>query len=386
MVVSRQGRRERSYPRDTGATEDAVLGASSAAWRHRPVLRQTLLGPPYPGSVRRLPWPAWLIAFGALLLVVAAALYAAPSDRYIFLPDEARALAPKVQVEGEKPDANGGGIHYVVVDVRKASFLEKLFPGLHDGATLVPEREILADGQNERTRRRADLQEMARSQKYAAAVALRALGYTVRTKRLGVSVEATYAGYPAARQLRPGDLVRSVDGRRVEASEDITGALSRKEPRDEVTLRIERGGKTREVTLTTVADPRRPGRAFVGISIAEVFDVLDLPVDVEIDLGKVGGPSAGLAFALDLMEELGRNVDRGYRIAATGQIFLDGTVAEVGGVKQKTIGARRSGMDLFLVPGENAAEARRHAGDLRVVAVDTFQQALRALATLPPRA
>jgi PDZ domain-containing protein len=99
----------------------------------------------------------------------------------------------------------------------------------------------------------------------------------------------------------------------------------------------------------------------------------------------VGGPSAGLAFALDLMEELGRDIDHGYRIAATGEIFLDGSVATIGGVKQKTIGARRSGMDLFLVPGENAAEARRYANGLRIIPVDSFQQALQELATLEPK-
>ena len=85
--------------------------------------------------MRRIPWPGWLIGAGILALVAAAVLYLAPSDRYIFLPDEARPLEPRVEVEGEKPDQNGGGIYYVAVDVRKASVLEKLFPGLYEGAT-----------------------------------------------------------------------------------------------------------------------------------------------------------------------------------------------------------------------------------------------------------
>ena len=99
----------------------------------------------------------------------------------------------------------------------------------------------------------------------------------------------------------------------------------------------------------------------------------------------MGGPSAGLAFALDLMEKLGRDVDRGYRVAATGQLDPDGTVEPIGGVKQKTIGARRAHVDVFLVPaGENAREARRYAHGLRIIPVESFRQALRALATLPP--
>jgi Lon-like protease len=335
--------------------------------------------------VRRLPWPAWLIGAGVVLLLVVAVLYVAPSDRYIFLPDKARPLEPRVEVENEKPDTNGGGIYYVAVDVRKASILEKTFPSLYEGATLEPVANVLAEGEDEKAHRRCELAAMRRSQEYATAVALRALEYRVSTKRLGVAIEGTFPGYPAAGKLQTCDLIRSVDGTPVRQSEDVTSVLGRKKPGDTVRLVIEREGKRQNLVLETAPDPRQPGRAFVGISVAEVFDVLQFPVKVTIDLGQVGGPSAGLAFALDVMEELGRDVDRGNRVAATGEIFLDGTVAKVGGIKQKTIGARRSGMDVFLVPGDNAAEARRHAKGLRIIPVDSFQQALRALATLPKK-
>lgn len=336
--------------------------------------------------MRRRSWPAWLIGAGVALLAVAAVLYVAPSDRYIFLPDEARALDPRVQVEGEKQDPDGGGIHYVAVDVRKASLLEKLFPGLYEGATLEPVGNVLAPGEDERAHRRCELAAMQRSQEYASAVAFRALDYRVPTRRLGVAVEGTFPGYPASGELRGCDWIRAIDGRPVRRSQVVTRLLGQKEPGDRVRLLVERDGKRRTVVLQTAKDPRRPNRAFIGVSVTDVFDVVRFPVDVKIDLGRVGGPSAGLAFALDLMEELEPGVDRGYRLAATGEIFLDGSVARVGGIKQKTIGARRSRMDLFLVPGDNAAEARRYADGLRVVPVDSFQQALRALATLPPKA
>ena len=104
--------------------------------------------------MRRLSWPFWLIIAGIVLLAAAAALYIVPSDRYIFLPDEARPLEPRVDVEGEKPDRNGGGIYYVAVDVRKASLLEKAFPGLFEGATLEPASNVLEEGQDEQSRRR----------------------------------------------------------------------------------------------------------------------------------------------------------------------------------------------------------------------------------------
>jgi Lon-like protease len=148
-----------------------------------------------------------------------------------------------------------------------------------------------------------------------------------------------------------------------------------------VSLGVRRGDRLRRFQFRTIADPRDHERAFIGIALEQAVEI-ELPLDVRIETGDVGGPSAGLAFALDIVDELGRDVDGGLKIAVTGELELDGDVAPVGGLEQKTIGARRSDVDVFVVPaGENAAEARRHAGDLRIVPVRTFQQALRALAT-----
>ena len=115
---------------------------------------------------------------------------------------------------------------------------------------------------------------------------------------------------------------------------------------------------------------------------------IHLPVAVSIDAGNVGGPSAGVAFALEVMAELGRNVLHGHKIAATGEINPDGSIGPIGGVKQKTIGAREAHVDAFLVPvdGDNAKVAKRYAHGLRIIPVKTFQQALQALATLRSKA
>jgi PDZ domain-containing protein len=151
---------------------------------------------------------------------------------------------------------------------------------------------------------------------------------------------------------------------------------------DTVRFTVRRAGKPRIVEVETVAAPDEPGRAIVGILLSQATDIR-LPIRVSIDAGNVGGPSAGLAFALGLMEKLGRDVDRGLKVAATGQLYLNGEVGPIGAVKQKTIGARRAGVDVFLVPaGDNAREARRYADGLRIVPVKNFQQALQKLATL----
>ena len=138
--------------------------------------------------------------------------------------------------------------------------------------------------------------------------------------------------------------------------------------------------------MTTEAAAGNSKQAILGIFASDNLQVR-LPVQVTIDSQGIGGPSAGLAFALEILQELGRNVARGHKIAATGELGLDGRVLPIGGVKQKTLGARRAHVDAFLVPaGDNAREARRYADGLRIIPVENVQQALRVLATLAPKA
>lgn len=298
------------------------------------------------------------------------------------MPDRAKPLAAKVTVAGEKPHPPGG-IYYVDVIVRQASLLEDLVGTVRpDGADLVPEQALVPPGSSFSDRREQNLRQMDRSERIAAAVALRELGYDVRAEPEGALVVAVAPDAPAAGKLQPTEVIVGVDGTLVRTPADLRRLIAKHKPGERVELRVRAGGATRTVELGTIESPDEPGRPIVGIQVEQSTSI-ELPLKVEIELGGVGGPSAGLAFALDVMEELRGNVDRGLRVAATGELELDGGVSPVGGIKQKVIGARRSGADVFLVPaGDNAKEARRYAGDLRVIAVESFGQALRALATV----
>lgn len=328
--------------------------------------------------------PARLAVAGlALLAIVVAVLWVTPSDSYIFLPDEAHPLEPLVTVEGGKEPKDGGGIYFVDVFVRKATLLERLFPGLHDGSTIVPESAVRPPGVSDSARRKADLRAMSRSQRVAAAVALRTLGYEVVSRPTGALIEQVVRGAPADGKLRAADVVVSVNGRPVRTPGDLRRELTRRPAGSSVRLGVRRDGTLREIRLATAPDPDGSGRPVIGVLVEQAAHV-ELPIDVKIRSGAIGGPSAGLPFALAILEELGRDVDRGHRIAATGEIELDGRIEPVGGVRQKTIGVRRAGVDIFLVPaGENARDATRYAEGVRIISVRNFQQALRALATLP---
>jgi Lon-like protease len=336
--------------------------------------------------VRRLLTPSRLAIGAALVLALGLGglLIAPTDDTYIFLPNKARPVEPLVEVEGAKPPPDdGGGIFLVDVLVRKATRIESYFPSIRSGATLVPAEALNPTGLSETARRRGNLRAMSRSQRIAAAVALRELDYDVTARPRGAFVTQLFRDAPAAKKLRPADVIVSIDGKPVRTPADLRRLIGVRRPGDTVRVGLLRGSGKLELEVDTIAagDGQGRGRPVIGVLVEQEADI-KLPLDVEIDAGDIGGPSAGLAFALTLLEELGRDVDHGLEVAVTGEIDLDGDVAPVGGIRQKVIGARDSGVDVFVVPaGENATEARRYADGLRVIPVRNFQQALQALST-----
>jgi PDZ domain-containing protein len=329
-------------------------------------------------------------AAGAAVLLVAvvlAVLYFVPSNGYyVFVPDRAHPLAPLVNVTGVHEMHDSGGVYFVDVRFRKARLLEDLLGRpIGSGSTMVPVAAVLGTGTSEKEQQRIDLSEMAQSQKIAAALALNRLGRRVKLVLPTVVIEGVEKDAPVAKVLRRGDRLLAVDGTRVRTVGGLHWLIAAHRPGDRLVLRFRRGSQVRSATVRTIPDPSDRSQAVIGILVRERGGSIGkLPVRVHIDTGGVGGPSAGLAFALDLMEEFGQNVDRGYKVAATGELSLDGSVVPIGAVKQKAIGAHEAGVDVFLTPaGENAREARRYADGVRIIPVKTFPQALHALATLP---
>ena len=273
-----------------------------------------------------------------------------------------------------------GGIYMVDILVRRASLLERLFPQIRDNASLVPEEQFNPAGVSERQRRQSSLNQMSRSQQIAVAVALRELDYDVEATPIGAEVALVLPDSPAEGKLEPGDVIVGARGERVRSPEDLRDIMEGHPPGETVELEVRRAGKVRTIEVDTRADPEDARRAVVGVLVEPAANI-DLPLDIKINAGDVGGPSAGLAFALDVVDELGGDIDGGRRIAATGELDLEGNVGAIGGIEQKAAGARLIEADVFVVPEDNAEEAREHADGLEIVAVSTFDQALAALAT-----
>ena len=246
-------------------------------------------------------------------------------------------------------------------------------------------------------RRGISLQMMRTSSQVAQYVALRALGYTDATIQPGnvvvaqlVCLEAAEDGScarsaPADAVLDPGDTLLRADGVTLETVDDLVARLEGKEPGETVQLDIERqGAGERSVEVELIASPDDPQRTIIGFIPFDTATV-DLPFEIAIDTGAIGGPSAGLAFTLTLIDELSPgDLTGGVDVAVTGEIQLDGTVGAIGGLAQKVAAVKQMRIDHFLVPAaqgeEQLARARAIAGDdLEIIPVATLDEALAAL-------
>jgi PDZ domain-containing protein len=326
----------------------------------------------------------WLWAIPPLLLVLAivgASIIRIPY--YSLAPGSAVSLNELVSVEDAESYPPAGELFLTTVSLRRATVLDAVRGWIDSSISIRPEEEIVPPDVSRRQLREFNLELMADSKQTAVAVALERLGYDVRSGS-GVEIIAVVEDAPATGNLAVGDTIVAVGGRPVTLSDEAVALLGERRPGDTVRLEVRPadGGEARQVEVTLGSHPEDAGRPFLGVQLQTRDFELDFPFDVTIDSRRIGGPSAGLAFTLTVIDHLTPGeLTGGRRVAVTGSIAFDGSVGAVGGVAQKTVAVRRAGAELFLVPRSEYDEAREHAGgDLRIAAVDDVDDALRALA------
>lgn len=315
----------------------------------------------------------------------------------------------RVSVPSERVHSLDGRLYMVDVLVGPASWVQYglsrlgLLKRFEQGTQLIPAQEVLGGTPASQLTCQTD-QQMVGATESASVAALRRLGYSVKENNLGALVATVVPGTAAERSgVECNDLITGLDGKSIHTAGDLTSALADTKPGQVVTLTVKRvvkGGRTEAVTLhprltgTPAMDgaAAEPNHPFLGVA-AESRITFTLPFHVQFDVGSIGGPSAGLAMTLALLDVLSNGkLTGGHKVAATGTIDTDGNVGDVGGVAQKTVAVRRAGVQLFLVPRQELAVARSEAGSkLKVEAVSTLNQALgdlRAiggdLSALPP--
>jgi PDZ domain-containing protein len=293
-------------------------------------------------------------------------------------PGPAEDVLSRVKVNGKPVYESKGDLYLTSVgiddDVR---FYEALLDLANRDVQMVPRSALYPDGENPREIDQRNAVEMDTSKTNATVVALRELGYDVKPSR--TQIQEVVRDAPASGKLRAADEILRVDDHPVHSVDDVQMLIAKHRPGDRVTVRVRRDQAELNVAVATRAASDEPGRAQVGIVLRDIFD--DLPVKVSIDTEGIGGPSAGLIFALSIIDKLTEeDLTGGRRIAGTGEILLDGRVGRIGGISEKLVAARRQGATVFLVPEGNCAEARQAAPDgLRLVKVATLDDALNYL-------
>lgn len=310
-----------------------------------------------------------------------------PSCEVAVLPGPTANTLEIVKIDGEQVYDSTGQLRLTTVAVDSELGAIEWLRARLSGTSDVMDREVLfPEGSTEDDVAEQNELLMSASQTDATIAGLVAAGYEADDLYAGARiVEITEDSAEGTEALSPDDVVVAVDGTDVRNAREAVDAVAQHAPGDEVVLTLEGG---REVVLTAAEHPEDPSRAFLGLLLE---DALDLPFEVEIDAGNIGGPSAGLMFALGIVDLLGPDdLTGGATVAGTGVITPDGEVRAIGGIRQKVYGAtapREEGDDpavAFLVPAGNMAEARTAsvADDILLVPVATIQEAVEALRDL----
>ncbi len=285
-----------------------------------------------------------------------------------------------VQIEGATTYQSSGELRLTTVSVSNASSqrftLGTVIEGFFSAAqTVKPVEAVLGSPQDQKVSEERSAQQWISSQESATVSALEALGNEVPAT---ISVVEVLEESNAKGKLEVGDVLVAADSTDLVSYTDLSNFLAARQPGDLITLTVERAGQVQTVSFDLIDFD---GAALMGITVDPQFDP---PIDVTVGIDRVGGPSAGMMFALAIMDQL-TAVDElhGALVAGTGVIDVDGQVYPIGGITHKMVGARAAGAGYFLAPVENCNEVIGHIPEgLDVYAVDTLDDAYAAIVAI----
>lgn len=316
-------------------------------------------------------------------------------DAYISRPGDAYELSPLVEVDGRDED-DAGTLSLMTVTMFNATPALYIMAQFQEGYKVLDPEQVRSPHESDEEYNVRQLKLMSDSQVNALQVAFEEAGKPYEVSSNGVFILNVLEDGAAAGLLSPGDRLMEIDGQAYDSMEEFLDYLSTKEVGDEVELVIERDERTINQTVTLAPLPTEPERAGIGISFVEDKEIETTP-DVSIDSDTIGGPSAGLMFTLEILNQLlDEDITKGYDIAGTGTMESDGTVGRIGGIDQKVMAAGRAGIDIFFAPDDEtdselpsnfdqALETAEEIGTgMDIVPVTDIDAALDYLAELSP--
>lgn len=283
---------------------------------------------------------------------------------------------PVVQVTGQQTYPTTGELRMTTVSLNdKITLFGALALWASGRYAVAPREEYFKPGESDQQVQQENTREFQDSQSNAEVAALRHLGYPIK-----VLAQEIVAASPADKVLAAGDRLLNVNGKQITREDDVRAALADTKPGQTVQITFQHGTdapRTSPITLAANPDPKQT-QGFMGL---QPIDRADVPFDVKVSLQEVGGPSAGLMFALAMVDRLTPgDMVGGERVAGTGEIDEKGNVGPIGGISFKVVGAHEAGATIFLTPQQNCAEAAAAVPDgMKLVKVNNLDSALTAL-------
>ncbi|MEC5188467.1 SepM family pheromone-processing serine protease [Geobacillus thermodenitrificans] len=328
--------------------------------------------------------------FGAVLAFL---LFFVKLPYYVMMPGSAQYLKPLVHVENG--DRDEGTFMLTTVRMGRANVVAYLLAHIRPFYELHPVEEIKQEGESDKEYTMRQLELMEQSKEAAIVVAYQHAGKPVTNEAKGVYVMSVLPNMPAAGRLEAGDRIAAIDGQSINTSEQIVSYVREKQAGDRVRVTFIRDRKQHEAELVLKPFPHHPNQIGLGVTLRTDYDVRTDP-PVEVDSEQIGGPSAGLMFSLEIYNQLvDEDITKGRKIAGTGTIDIHGEVGPIGGIAQKVVAADREGADVFFAPNEHGAPssnyreavrtAKKIGTKMKIVPVDTFDEAIRYLRSMPEK-
>jgi PDZ domain-containing protein len=321
------------------------------------------------------------------VLVLLLALWAIRLPYFVLEPGPAQEVGPLIHVSGHPTYQSQGHLLLTDVEFFQPNAYEAVAGWVNPHDHVVRQDELLPPGQSQGQYIRQGLSQMDTSKIDATVVALTEETDYPKDHGPGVLIEGVLPDAPATNRLFPGDLVTHVDGKAVDSVAQVSTAIKAAGYGSTVTFTVEAGGRVRTVKVSPahVRYEIVPGRfrTIPGPAIG-VTMVANFPFDVTISSQGIGGPSAGLMWALGITDEITPgDLTGGRTIAGTGEIAVNGQVLPIGGVQQKVVAAEAAHATVFFVPVANADDAAAVSQGIKLVPVKTYSDALEWLEQHP---
>jgi PDZ domain-containing protein len=336
-----------------------------------------------------------------VLIVIGLISFNIPMPYYVMQPGTAEEIGPMIEIENTDYVEKGTFL-LTTVFMGEANLLTYGYATVFDGRSeLIPKEHILSEGESPENYTARQTLVMEKSQSESILVGFRAAGVPIEAEHQGVVVMTILENMPAAKVLKVGDVIRTINEKPIRLADDLIDTVKGKKEGDAIKLGIEREGKSLSVEVKLAAfdlkEPVHPDAPKFGIGISLEDSLAIKPSKkVTIDAGAIGGPSAGLMFSLEIFNQLtSTDWTKGYRIAGTGTIDADGDVGQIGGVEFKIYAAAQEDVDIFFVPKDlqthdtNEKKAKEAAEqiktDMRVIPIANFKDAMEYLKRMEPK-